>query len=201
MSRSHGAIVDARQARFDQLSIGHDVVLIVIETPDVAERAEGDVELAARSSRWRRCAIANTSSVSWLTCTGAMPAFLFSRTTSLPSLQTLSSDSSRSNSRNTCSKLPRLRLVPPTASARDRHPRCRPTAVERRVAQRRDHRQRLRLKMRSNRRAAAPSAARLVITRNHPQYSDRPAISDDGRWTCPEVRKDLHARSRGGRTR
>ena len=31
----HRAIVDARQPRFDQLPIGHDVVLIVIEAPDV----------------------------------------------------------------------------------------------------------------------------------------------------------------------
>ena len=43
----HRAIVDARQARLDQLPIGHDVVLIVIEPPDVRQRAEGDVELAA----------------------------------------------------------------------------------------------------------------------------------------------------------
>ena len=44
----HRAVVDSRQPRLDQLPIRHDIVLVVIESPDVAERAEGDVELAAR---------------------------------------------------------------------------------------------------------------------------------------------------------
>jgi hypothetical protein len=46
-------------------------------------------------------AAVNTSIVSRLTVTGARPAAAFSRTTSLPSFQTESSDSSRSNSRDT----------------------------------------------------------------------------------------------------
>ena len=49
------------------------------------------------------CATRRTSIVSRLTVTGVMPAALFRRTTSLLSFHTLSSDSSRSNSRNTCS--------------------------------------------------------------------------------------------------
>ena len=63
--------------------------------PNVMSNLPAVISLAMRAA-------ARTSIVSRLTATGTRPAAAFSRTTSLPSFQIDSSDSSRSNSLKTC---------------------------------------------------------------------------------------------------
>ena len=69
-----------------------------LSAPKVMSNLPRVSALASAASR-------STVMVSWLTGTGVMPAFLFIRTTSLPSFQTLSRSSRRSNSLNTCSNV------------------------------------------------------------------------------------------------
>ena len=84
--------------------IGHDVVLVVIEPPDVAERAERDVELAAR----QRAGLGGLAAARDRVLAdghGRDAGILVHADDVAAVFQTLSSDSRRSNSRNTCSNV------------------------------------------------------------------------------------------------
>ena len=101
------AIVDERQPRANRGADPESSCPVVVELPEVGQRAEGDVELAAGPLADLPRRAQHLAHVGADRHRHATPAAAFTRRTSLPSRHTLISASSRSNSANTASNAAR----------------------------------------------------------------------------------------------